>query len=54
MINPSAIRNQQYLSYADIYLQYMSYMDNKFSVNAAKREEAAKVYYSVYISPKIS
>lgn len=53
VFSPKLIAKVPFKEYASMYLEYMSYTNNKHEVNTLKREKAALVYHSIHISQHI-
>lgn len=54
MLNPKEIKQIPFKKYVGLYLEYMSYLNNKYNINANQREKAAIIYYQLFIFPEIS
>ena len=53
MVNREAIKKTAFLKYLGLYLDYMSYVNNVYSVDSTTREAAASIYYQLSISESI-
>ena len=53
MLNKEAIKKTPFLKYLRLYLDYMSYVNNVYSVDSGLREAAAKIYFQLNISENI-
>ena len=49
MVNRDSIKKTQFQKYLGLYLEYMSYINNVYSVNSVTREAAAKIYYELFV-----
>jgi hypothetical protein len=47
------VRKAPFFKYAELLLEWMSYVNNKFEVDSQQRETAAKIYHQHFISSDI-
>lgn len=53
MADKEAVSQMPFEEYAELYLKYMSYLNNSFGVTAETRERAARIYYARFVAEAV-